>query len=178
MNQMRFIYPEFEAVFNRLASFRDKSDHSATFFMWRGQPQHLFNSNLVFRAGNFRCQQDMTSDHRSRRRGRWPLDHHRGPTLGHLVHTTNWNQVFGVDILIPILPDADKSYLQSWAPVTLLSTSSLSLVVAQARSGTLSWAISPCRDSSMFRLRDSGNELMTSSVSRISSRSGNRLAGT
>ena len=31
MNQMRFIYLEFEAVFTKLASFRYKSDHSATF---------------------------------------------------------------------------------------------------------------------------------------------------
>ena len=31
MKQMRFIYPEFEAVFTKLASFRYKSDHSATF---------------------------------------------------------------------------------------------------------------------------------------------------
>ena len=28
---------------------------------------------------NFRCQQDSNSDRQSRRRGRWPLDHHHSP---------------------------------------------------------------------------------------------------
>ena len=41
---------------------------------------------LSFCTENFSSQQDSNSDHRSRRRGRWPLDHHLGQ-----LSVESWN---------------------------------------------------------------------------------------
>ena len=56
----------------------------ATVFLKNWQTQPLFwlfslFSNTKFTENKFKLQQDSNSDHRNRRRARWPLDHHHGP---------------------------------------------------------------------------------------------------
>ena len=68
---------------------------------WQTQPLFwLFSlfSNTKFTENKFKLQQDSNSDHRNRRRARWPLDHHHGPlpvTVRSYFYTfifveTNW----------------------------------------------------------------------------------------
>ena len=56
----------------------------AQFFLKVGQPRpvfclFLFFSNTILLKKNWRSQRDSKSDRQSRRRARWPLDHHHGP---------------------------------------------------------------------------------------------------
>ena len=75
----------------------------ATVFLKNWQTQPLFwlfslFSNTKFTENKFKLQQDSNSDHRNRRRARWPLDHHHGPlpvTVRSYFYTfifveTNW----------------------------------------------------------------------------------------
>ena len=49
--------------------------------------RNWFLSGLADFVKNILSLQDSNSDRRSRRRGRWPIDHHHGPTFGWKVHS-------------------------------------------------------------------------------------------
>ena len=54
-------------------TFFKKWANSGLFFVFS------FFSNTILQKKNCRLQRDLNSDCRSRRRARWPLDHHHGP---------------------------------------------------------------------------------------------------
>ena len=61
---------------------------STTFYLKMGPPRPLFVYFRSFQTQivqkNYRLQRDSNSDRRSRRRARWPLDHHHG--LAHFIN--------------------------------------------------------------------------------------------
>ena len=65
------------------SSFRDERGFHSKLFLKMGQSQPLFVYFVLFKhkfyRKNCRRQQDSNSDLWSRRRARWPLDHHHGP---------------------------------------------------------------------------------------------------
>ena len=71
------------AQLSLLHPFVMKEVSTQNFFLKMGQSQPLFVYFVLFKhkfyRKNCRRQQDSNSDRRSRRRVRWPLDHHHGP---------------------------------------------------------------------------------------------------
>ena len=68
---------------SKLSHCLDLIIRNALMFLKMGQPRPLFCLFLFFSITilqkNCRPQRDSNSDRRSRRRARWPLDHHHGP---------------------------------------------------------------------------------------------------